>query len=101
MIDIGVIIVPSDRTQTFLTDRTPSLRDAIRYVEDVARSWCLSGHGFDTAAVFSAGPGKWPLRLWLRAQQRLKRAAQGPRSHNAAILRRGIWPRYALSATQN
>lgn len=34
VIDIGVIIVPSDRTQTFLTDRTPSLRDAIRYVED-------------------------------------------------------------------
>lgn len=33
IIDIGVIIVPSDRTQTFLTDRTPSLRDAIRYVE--------------------------------------------------------------------
>jgi len=33
VIDIGVIIVPSDRTQTFLTDRTPSLRDAIRYVE--------------------------------------------------------------------
>jgi hypothetical protein len=33
IIDIGVIIVPSDKTQTFLTDRTPSLKDAIRYVE--------------------------------------------------------------------
>lgn len=32
-IDIGVIVVPSDRLQTFLTDRTPSLKDAIRYVE--------------------------------------------------------------------
>lgn len=32
-IDIGVIVVPSDKLQTFLTDRTPSLRDAIRYVE--------------------------------------------------------------------
>jgi hypothetical protein len=25
--------VPSDKTQTFRTDRTPSLKDAIRYVE--------------------------------------------------------------------
>lgn len=33
IIDIGVIIVPSDKMQTFLTDRTPSLKDAIRYVE--------------------------------------------------------------------
>lgn len=32
-IDIGIMIVSSDRMQTFLTDRTPSLRDAIRYVE--------------------------------------------------------------------
>jgi hypothetical protein len=30
---IGVIVVPSDRLQTFLTDRTPSLKDALRYVE--------------------------------------------------------------------
>jgi hypothetical protein len=34
IIDIGVIIVPNDKTGTFLTDRTPSLRDAIRYVEE-------------------------------------------------------------------
>jgi hypothetical protein len=33
VIDIGVIIVSSHKMQTFLTDRTPSLRDAIRYVE--------------------------------------------------------------------
>jgi hypothetical protein len=32
-IDIGVIVVPSDRLQSFLTDRTPSLKDAVRYVE--------------------------------------------------------------------
>jgi hypothetical protein len=32
-IDIGIIVVPSDRLQTFLTDRTPSLKDAVRYVE--------------------------------------------------------------------
>ncbi len=33
VIDIGLIIVPSDKLSVFLTDRTPSLRDAIRYVE--------------------------------------------------------------------
>jgi hypothetical protein len=33
-IDAGVVVVPSDRLQTFLTDRTPALRDAIRIFED-------------------------------------------------------------------
>ena len=32
-IDIGVIVVPSDHFQYFLTDRTPSMKDAIRYIE--------------------------------------------------------------------
>jgi hypothetical protein len=32
-IDVGVIVVPSDRMQRFLPDRTPSFRDAIRYIE--------------------------------------------------------------------
>jgi hypothetical protein len=32
-IDIGIIVVPSVRLQSFLTDRTPSLKDALRYVE--------------------------------------------------------------------
>ena len=32
-IDVGVIVVPSDRMQRFLTDRTPSFSDAIRYIE--------------------------------------------------------------------
>ena len=32
-IDAGVIVVPSDRMQRFLPDRTPSFRDAIRYIE--------------------------------------------------------------------
>jgi len=33
-IDAGIVIVPSDRLQSFLTDRTPSLRDAVRIFED-------------------------------------------------------------------
>lgn len=32
-IDVGVIVVPSDNFQTFLPDRTPALRDAVRYIE--------------------------------------------------------------------
>jgi len=33
-IDVGVIVVPDNRMQVFLPDRTPSFRDAIRYVEE-------------------------------------------------------------------
>lgn len=36
-IDVGLIIVPSDRLQVYLPDRTPSLTDAIRYIEDEFR----------------------------------------------------------------
>ena len=32
-IDVGAIVVPDDRMQKFLTDRTPSYSDAIRYIE--------------------------------------------------------------------
>jgi len=33
-IDVGVIVVPDDKLQTFLPDRTPSYCDAIRYIEN-------------------------------------------------------------------
>lgn len=33
-IEVGVIVVPSERLQTFLPDRTPSIRDAKKYIED-------------------------------------------------------------------
>lgn len=33
-IDVAVLIVPSDRMSMFLPDRTPSYRDAVRYIED-------------------------------------------------------------------
>jgi len=32
-IDVGVIVVPDERLQFFLPDRTPSYKDAIRYIE--------------------------------------------------------------------
>lgn len=33
-IDVGLIVVPSEYLQRFLPDRTPSLKDAIRYIEE-------------------------------------------------------------------
>jgi hypothetical protein len=33
-IDVGVIVVPDDRLQLFLPDRTPSFKDAVRYIEE-------------------------------------------------------------------
>ena len=33
-IDVGVIVVPSDHFQFYLVDRTPSLKDARRYIEE-------------------------------------------------------------------
>lgn len=33
-IDAGVIVVPDDRMQPFLPDRTPAFRDAVRYIEE-------------------------------------------------------------------
>ncbi len=33
VIDVGVIVVPDDEMQVFLPDRTPSYRDAVRYIE--------------------------------------------------------------------
>jgi hypothetical protein len=32
-IDVGVIVVPDDRMQKFLPDRTPAFSDAVRYIE--------------------------------------------------------------------
>ena len=33
-IDVGIIVVPDDRLQVFLPDRTPSFKDAVRYIEE-------------------------------------------------------------------
>lgn len=33
-IDVGIIVVPDDRLEYFLPDRTPSFRAAVKYVED-------------------------------------------------------------------
>src|SRR5439155_2677720 len=36
-IDVGIIVVPSDRMQRFLHDRTPSFHDAIRCIEQESK----------------------------------------------------------------
>lgn len=33
-IEVGIIVVPSDKLQTYLPDRTPSLKDAVKYIEE-------------------------------------------------------------------
>lgn len=33
-IDVGIIIVPNNHLQLFLPDRTPSFKDALRYIEE-------------------------------------------------------------------
>lgn len=33
-IEVGVIVIPSDKMQKFLPDRTPCYSDAVRYIED-------------------------------------------------------------------
>lgn len=33
-IDVGVIVVPDERLEHFLPDRTPSFKDAVRYIEN-------------------------------------------------------------------
>lgn len=58
-IDIGVIVVPSDRMQVFLPDRTPSFRDAVRYVEEEFKE--AQTYPIIILAVEHDGPGE-PLQ---------------------------------------
>jgi len=55
-IDIGVIVVPSDRLSTYLTDRTPSLKDALRYVEQEFKE--ATTFPIVVIAIEHDGPGK-------------------------------------------
>lgn len=34
LIEVGIIVVPNNKFQVYLPDRTPSLKDAIKYIED-------------------------------------------------------------------
>lgn len=53
VIDVGIIIVPDDTLSRFLTDRTPNLRTAVKYVEQWA-----SDRPVSIVAFRHDGPGE-------------------------------------------
>jgi hypothetical protein len=55
-IDIGVIVVPSDRLQKFLPDRTPCFSDAMRYIEQEFKE--AMTYPIIVMAVEHDGPGQ-------------------------------------------
>lgn len=55
-IDVGVIVVPNERMQTFLPDRTPSFRDAVRYIEEEFKE--ATTFPIAVVAIEHDGPGK-------------------------------------------
>jgi len=58
-IDAGVIVVPDDRMQRFLVDRTPSYADAVRYIEREFPEAC--NFPIVLIAVEHDGPSDTPL----------------------------------------
>ncbi|MDI9432043.1 MAG: hypothetical protein QM570_10015 [Planctomycetota bacterium] len=55
-IDVGVVIVPDDRLQVFLPDRTPAFRDAVKYVEEEFRE--AMNYPLIVIAIEHDGPGE-------------------------------------------
>lgn len=55
-IDVGILVVPSDHLHYFLPDRTPSLRDAVRYVEEEFKE--AAGFPIVIVAIEHDGPGE-------------------------------------------
>ncbi len=56
LIDVGVAVVPDDRLQVFLPDRTPAFRDAVRYIEEEFKE--AMNYPFVIMAVEHDGPGE-------------------------------------------
>ena len=55
LIDVGVVVVPDDRLQMFLPDRTPAFKDAVRYIEQEFRE--AMNYPLVVIAVEHDGPG--------------------------------------------
>lgn len=55
-IDVGIIVVPDDRLQVFLPDRTPSFKDAVRYIEEEFKE--AMTFPIVVIAIEHDGPGK-------------------------------------------
>ena len=56
LIDVGVVVVPDDRLQIFLPDRTPAFKDAVRYIEDEFKE--AMNYPFIVMALEHDGPGE-------------------------------------------
>jgi len=54
-IDVGVVVVPDDRLQVFLPDRTPAFRDAIKYIEEEFKE--AMNYPLVVMAIEHDGPG--------------------------------------------
>lgn len=55
LIDVGVVVVPDDRLQVFLPDRTPAFRDAVRYIEEEFKE--AMNYPFVIVAIEHDAPG--------------------------------------------
>lgn len=54
-IDVGVVVVPDDRLQVFLPDRSPAFRDAAKYIEEEFKE--ALNYPLIVMAVEHDGPG--------------------------------------------
>lgn len=64
IIDVGVIIVPDNVLQEYLPDRTPSFKDAIRYIEEEFKE--AAHFPIAVIAIEHDGPSDMPLRKRIR-----------------------------------
>ncbi len=56
LIEVGIVVVPDDRLQVYLPDRTPAFRDAIRYMEEEFRE--AMNYPFIVIAIEHDGSGE-------------------------------------------
>jgi len=54
-IDVGVVVVPDDRLQVFLPDRTPAFKDAVKYIEEEFKE--AMNYPLVVMAIEHDGPG--------------------------------------------
>jgi hypothetical protein len=60
LIDVGVVVVPDDRLQGFLPDKTPTFSDAVTYIDEQFREAMKCS--FVVIAVEHDGPSEAPLK---------------------------------------
>jgi len=55
-IDVGLVVVPDDRLQRFLPDRSPAYRDAVKYIEEEFKE--AMNYPLVVIAIEHDGPGE-------------------------------------------